>query len=144
CGAWCDPSANRMCPYRRRAPTHPSRTSRAARRCRRRSSAETARRRASHRELLPCPISSYTSVTRPASIPASVDLPWSGSPGRLHVLGAAHHRAQDLVVVGAAAQVAGNAVRQFGARGVRVGLEETYRRHHEAGHAERALESLLV
>ena len=61
-----------------------------------------------------------------------------------HVLSAAHQRGEDLVVVLAAAQVAGHAVRQFLARRVRVGLEEADRCHHESRHAERALEALLV
>ncbi len=58
--------------------------------------------------------------------------------------GAAHQRGQDLVVVLAATQVARDAVRQLLARRVRVDLEEADGGHDEAGHAEGALEALLV
>ena len=61
-----------------------------------------------------------------------------------HVLGALHQRGENLVVVLAAAQIAGDAVRQFLARRVRVGLQVAGGGHDEAGHAERALEALLV
>ena len=48
------------------------------------------------------------------------------------------------MVVGAAAQVTRDAVRQLRTRGIRVGLEKSDRRHDEPRHAERALEALLV
>ena len=60
------------------------------------------------------------------------------------ILSAAHQRGEDLVVVLTAAQVARDAVGEFLARRIGMALEIADRRHHEAGHAERALESLLV
>src|SRR5438046_2697464 len=61
-----------------------------------------------------------------------------------HVLGALHQRRENLVVVLAPAQIAGDAVRQFLARRIRIRFQVPSRGHHEAGHAERALEALLV
>ena len=61
-----------------------------------------------------------------------------------HQLGTAHERGEDFVVVLTAAQIAGNAMRQFLPRGIRIGFQVAGRGHHEAGHAERALEPLLV
>src|SRR5690242_20555130 len=60
------------------------------------------------------------------------------------VLRAAHHGVENLVVVLAAAEIAGDAVRQLGARGVGILLEEAHRRHNESRHAERALKALVI
>src|SRR5947199_96662 len=61
-----------------------------------------------------------------------------------HQLCAAHQRGENLVVVLAAAQIARDAMRELLPRRVRVRLQITGRRHHEAGHAERALDALLL
>ena len=55
-----------------------------------------------------------------------------------------HERSQNLVVILTAAQISGDAVGEFLARGVGVCLQETGCRHDEARHAESALEALLV
>src|SRR4029453_2723859 len=61
-----------------------------------------------------------------------------------HVLSTAHQRGENLVVVLAATEVARDPVRELRARWVWIRLEEAHRGHDEAGHAERALEALLV
>src|SRR5262245_11378088 len=61
-----------------------------------------------------------------------------------HVLSTARQRGENLVVVLTATEVAGNAVRELRARRVGIRLEEPDRGHDEPGHAERALEALLV
>src|SRR6266516_3337654 len=61
-----------------------------------------------------------------------------------HMLSAAHQRGENLVVILAAAQIAGDAVRELLPRGTRVRLEISGRGHHESRHAESALEALLV
>src|SRR5205809_977488 len=61
-----------------------------------------------------------------------------------HELCTAHHRGENLVVVLAAAQIARDAMRQFLTRRTWIGFEIPDRRHHEARHAERALEALLL
>jgi hypothetical protein len=73
--------------------------------------------------------------------PVSCQLAFRGALAR--ELRGAHHGGQNLVVIGAAAEVAGNAVCQLGACGTRVGLEEPDGGHDEARHAERALEALF-
>ena len=60
------------------------------------------------------------------------------------ILCAAHHGGENLVIVLAPAQVAGNTVREFRASGIRIHFKKTNRRHHETRHAERALETLLI
>ena len=50
------------------------------------------------------------------------------------ILCAAHQRGQNLVVVLAAAQVARHALRQFLARGIGIGFQESHCSHDEAGH----------
>src|SRR5947207_9367486 len=64
--------------------------------------------------------------------------------GPPHVFSATHEGSEDLVVVLAATEIAGDAVRELLPRRVRVGLQETDGRHCEARHAEGALEALLV
>src|SRR5262245_23375015 len=61
-----------------------------------------------------------------------------------HELCTAHQRGENLVVVLTAAQIARDAVRELLPRRVRVRHQITSGRHHEPGHAERTLESLLV
>src|SRR5678815_975463 len=61
-----------------------------------------------------------------------------------HVLSTTHQRGENLVVVLAATEVAGDPVRELRARRVWIRLEEAHRGHDEARHAERALEPLLV
>src|ERR1035441_7437551 len=61
-----------------------------------------------------------------------------------HILCAAHHGVEDLVVVLATAQVSRDAVCEFSTRGIWICLQEADRRHDEAGHAEGALEALFV
>src|SRR5579862_2973532 len=61
-----------------------------------------------------------------------------------HPLSATHERRENLVVVLAAAQIARDAVRELLAGGVRIRHEIAGRGHHESGHAEGALKSLLV
>src|ERR1700693_2632493 len=60
------------------------------------------------------------------------------------VLRAADERGEDLVIVLAAAQIAGDPVRQFGSSRTGIGLQEPDRRHDETRHAEGTLESLFV
>src|ERR1700689_4713664 len=64
--------------------------------------------------------------------------------GLPQVFGAAHHCVENLVVVLTAAQISGNSMRQFLACGIWICFQESDGGHHEAGHAERALETLLV
>src|SRR6187399_2318268 len=61
-----------------------------------------------------------------------------------HVLSTAHQRGENLVVVLTATEVAGDPVCELRARRVWIRLEEAHRGHDEAGHAERALEALLL
>src|SRR5579872_6536387 len=61
-----------------------------------------------------------------------------------HQFGAAHQRREDLVVILTTTEIAGDAVRQLLARGIRIRHQVARGGHHEARHAERALESLLV
>src|SRR5262249_28130121 len=60
------------------------------------------------------------------------------------VLRRTHHRIENLVVVAAAAQIAGEAACKLGARGIWMTIEEADSAHDEARHAEGALESLFV
>src|SRR5688572_3374016 len=92
----------------------------------------------------------YTWVTGPSSIrlPASSEATIMGILSRglrpPHIFGAAHHGSENLVVVGAAAEISGDPVGKLFARRVRIYFQESNRRHHEPRHAERALEPLLV
>jgi hypothetical protein len=61
-----------------------------------------------------------------------------------HILRPAHQRRQNLVVILAAAEISRDTVRQFQAGGIGICLQVSDRGHDEAGHAERALKSLLV
>src|SRR5437588_6827137 len=64
--------------------------------------------------------------------------------GPPHIFRASHEGSEDLVVVLAATEVAGDAVRELLARRVWIRLQEADRRHREARHAEGALETLFV
>src|ERR671923_1658803 len=61
-----------------------------------------------------------------------------------HVFRALHQRGEDLVVVLTSTQIARDAVRHLLTSRIGIPLEEADRRHDEAGHAEGALEALLV
>src|ERR1035438_1015622 len=61
-----------------------------------------------------------------------------------HILRSAHQRRQNLVVILTAAEISRDTVRQFPARGIGICFQKSDRGHDEAGHAERALKSLLV
>jgi hypothetical protein len=61
-----------------------------------------------------------------------------------HILRPAHQRRQNLVVILTAAEISRDPVRQLPARGIGIRFQESDRSHYEAGHAERALKSLLV
>src|SRR5215469_158461 len=60
------------------------------------------------------------------------------------VLSAPHHRCKNLVVVLASAQIARNAVCEFGSRGIGILFQKPDGGHDEPGHAEGALEPLFV
>src|SRR5215469_18779395 len=61
-----------------------------------------------------------------------------------HVVGPAHERGENLIVVLTPAEISRHAVRHFKTCGIGIYLEKPDRRHDESRHAERALEALLV